>query len=62
MVAGDLALRLRQWRWHYNFARPHSGIGHRTPAEAWDGGRKATGVPVRISLWDGALRAYFFPR
>lgn len=62
LVAGDLALRLQEWRWHYNFARPHMAIGYRTPAEAWDGRCKSTGPGVQISLWKGALRTYFFPR
>lgn len=61
VLAGDLAKRPQEWRWIYNFARAHSGIGYRTPAEAWDGKRKSIGEPARISLWNGALRAHFFP-
>ena len=50
VVAGDLALRLREWRWHYNFARPHMAISYCTPAEAWDGRCKATGPGVQFCL------------
>lgn len=54
VIAGELALRLQEWR-------SHMAIGYRTAAEAWDGGQIITGHDVRISLWNGALRASFFP-
>lgn len=61
VIAGDLQTLLDQWRWMYNFARPHIGVDYRTPAEAWMGKPRTLGTGGRISLWNGALRAYYFP-
>ena len=61
VVQGDLTQLLKEWRWFYNHARPHMGIGYRTPAEAWNGWNRIGGQGQQISLWSGALRAFYFP-
>ena len=41
---GDARRKIERWRRHYNEGRPHSGLGHRAPAEF---GRKARGLRPR---------------
>jgi putative transposase len=40
----DARRKIERWRRHYNEERPHSGLGHRAPAEF---GRKARGLRPR---------------
>jgi putative transposase len=60
LLHGNLATLLTEWRWYYNFARPHQHLRYKTPAESWDGRRKATGRPHRVELWDGQLKCLYF--
>jgi len=57
----ELALRLAEFRRFYNHVRPHQHLGGRTPAEAWDGRHKATGVPRYFTAWGGLLSGGYFP-
>jgi putative transposase len=57
---GDLTQLLIEWRWYYNFARPHQRLNGRTPAEAWHRLKKQTGRGVAVNLWSGNLRGWYF--
>ena len=51
---------IAEWRWYYNFARPHQHLDQRTPAEAWQRRPSAEGAGQRIELWNGALKCVYF--
>jgi putative transposase len=60
VIEDNLETLLAQWRFYYNFARPHQHLNFKTPAESWSGKPKATGEPQLIELWDGKLRCAYF--
>jgi putative transposase len=60
IMEGCMTTLLAEWRWYYNFARPHQHLNYKTPAECWNGQKRATGVPHLIELWDGKLKAWYF--
>ncbi|MBL8296835.1 MAG: transposase [Rhodanobacteraceae bacterium] len=49
----DLQRKLIEFRCWYNHVRPHQHLRGRTPAEAWEGSKKATGTPQRFCGWGG---------
>ena len=55
-----LALQLGAFRVWYNHVRPHQHLLGRTPAEAWGGRSKASGVPLHFSAWGGRLTGRCF--
>ena len=66
-VAGFEALNgsLGEFRFFYNFVRPHQHLSGRTPAEAW-AGVNPFGVKIKseywFEAWDGLLQGYYLRR
>ena len=66
-VAGFAALKgsLAEFRFFYNFVRPHQNLDGRTPAEAWAGINpfvaKIKGE-YGFEAWDGLLQGYYLRR
>ena len=57
---------LDRFRFFYNAVRPHSSLGGRVPAEAWDPRwlvtRRSRGEWLWFEGWGGALRGFVFRR
>lgn len=66
-VAGFAALNvsLGEFRFFYNFVRPHQHLGGRTPADAWAGANPFTAKiksEYWFEPWDGLLQGYYLRR
>jgi transposase InsO family protein len=66
-VAGFAALNvsLVEFRFFYNFVRPHQHLGGSTPADAWSGVNPFTAKIKReywFEAWDGLLQGYYLRR
>jgi putative transposase len=66
-IAGFNALNgsLAEFRFFYNFVRPHQNLDGRTPAEAWAGKNPfATKIKSEywFETWDGLLQGYYLRR
>lgn len=59
--AGDLAVKLMEFRAWYNHARPHQHLDMHTPAEMWNGRPRSTNPPWLLRVWDGELAGWYFP-
>ena len=66
-IAGFEALNasLSEFRFFYNFVRPHQNLNGRTPAEAWAGVNPFT-IKIKgeywFEAWDGLLQGYYLRR
>ena len=66
-VAGFAALNvsLGEFRFFYNFVRPHQNLGGSTPAEAWSGVNPFVAKiksEYGFEVWDGLLQGYYLRR
>lgn len=66
-VAGFAALNgsLAEFRFFYNFVRPHQHLGGRTPADAWSGINPFIAKiksEYWFEAWDGLLQGYYLRR
>jgi len=53
---------LIEYRFWYNFVRPHQSLDGKTPAEAWGMKRKWFGrKEYWFEAWDGLLKGFYFP-
>jgi transposase InsO family protein len=53
---------LDEFRFFYNHVRPHTAIGGRTPAEAWNKVKKPKTAPIWFEAWDRVLTGDYYPR
>jgi transposase InsO family protein len=59
--SAELDTRIMEFRFYYNYVRPHQNLKGKTPAEVWSKrSPNYTKLPQEMLLWQGVLAGYYW--